>query len=77
MVNNTNDEVVMNTCKLICIIKCSNKLNIELIKPELNKLVDLYFTYNMIPYSIALYKLLGIDMSSDPEMVKMQLHASD
>lgn len=31
----------------------------------------------MMEYSIALYKLLGIDMNSDPEMIKMQLHAQD
>jgi hypothetical protein len=43
----------------------------------MNNLVDLYFTHNMVPFSIALYKILGIDMSSDNEMIKMQLHAQD
>lgn len=46
-------------------------------RTEVNNLVDLYFTHNMVPFSIALYKLLGIDMSSDHEMIKMQLHAQD
>jgi len=33
--------MVQNTCKLICLIKFTNKLNIDLIKPEINKLVEI------------------------------------
>lgn len=77
LIFDNKDDLVKNTCKLICIIKCTSKLNIELMRTEVNNLVDLYFTHNMVPFSIALYKLLGIDMSSDHEMIKMQLHAQD